>query len=210
MTVFDDILAKGVRAGQIPGRSASARKWYRGAAEALASNTIGNTSPRMHKQFAPGNMYMFWYDPKHKATLPYYDRFPLIFPLGPAPGGFYGINFHYLPPRLRAKLMDALYKLASNDQYDESTKMNLNYKLLKSIARVKYYKPTVKHYLNKHVKSNFIYIFPSEWDIALFLDTQRFEKATTARVWQDSQNMINGVKTDSIKKSSVSIAGIKV
>ena len=30
------------------------------------------TRPRM------GDMYMFFYDPKHKDTLPYYDTFPLI------------------------------------------------------------------------------------------------------------------------------------
>lgn len=35
-----------------------------------------------------GQMYMFYYDPKHKKTLPYYDRFPLIIMVGPAEGGF--------------------------------------------------------------------------------------------------------------------------
>ncbi len=35
-----------------------------------------------------GVMNLFGYDPKHKATLPYYDRFPLILPLDPAKGGF--------------------------------------------------------------------------------------------------------------------------
>ena len=58
------------------------------------------TRPRM------GDMYMFFYDPKHKETLPYYDTFPLIIMVERAPGGFYGLNLHYLPPVLRAKLFD--------------------------------------------------------------------------------------------------------
>ena len=44
-----------------------------------------------------GVMNLFGYDAKHKAKLDYYDKFPLILPLEPAPGGFRGINFHYLP-----------------------------------------------------------------------------------------------------------------
>jgi hypothetical protein len=48
-----------------------------------------------------GIMNLFGYDPKHKDRLPYYDVFPLIFPLEPAKGGFIGLNFHYLQPGAR-------------------------------------------------------------------------------------------------------------
>ena len=58
-------------------------------------------------------MNMFFYDPKHKDTLPYYDRFPLSVIIGPAKGGFYGLNLHYLPPVLRAKMLDALMDIAT-------------------------------------------------------------------------------------------------
>ena len=44
-----------------------------------------------------GKMYLFQYDAKHKKILPYWDRFPLIFPFDYAKDGFYGINLHYLP-----------------------------------------------------------------------------------------------------------------
>ena len=39
-----------------------------------------------------GDMYMMMYDPKHKRTLPYYDRFPLVIPIEPAKGGFLRIK----------------------------------------------------------------------------------------------------------------------
>lgn len=193
MSVFDDILVKGIRSGMLPGRTKIARDWYRNMAQNSNTKRFADQKGRTTNSPSIGSMYMFWYDPKLKKTLPYYDRFPLIFPIGPAPGGFYGINFHYLPHRLRAKLMDALYTLATDKRYDDKTKLRINYQILKNIARVPYYKATLKHYLNTHVKSNFIAVFPAEWDIALFLDTQKFEKASANKVWDDSQQKINPV-----------------
>ena len=39
-----------------------------------------------------GSMQMFFYDPKTKDTLPYYDRFPLVVVVGPAEKGFLWIK----------------------------------------------------------------------------------------------------------------------
>lgn len=135
-------------------------------------------------------MYHFKYEPKTAKTLPYYDRFPLIFMVGPAQGGFYGMNLHYLPPQLRAKLMDGLYDLTNNTRYDDTTKLKLSYDLLNSASKFRYFKPTFKHYLNQHVRSKFIEIDSTEWDTALFLPTERFEKAKKTKVWADSRKMI--------------------
>ena len=133
---------------------------------------------------------MFYYDAKHKDTLPYFDRFPMIFPFKKVDGGFLGINLHYLPLLYRAKLMDSLYELTSNDRYDETTKLRLSYKLLESASKYKYFKPTVKHYLTDHVRSRFLYVYPSEWDIALFLPLERFQGATKQVVWSESRKAI--------------------
>ena len=35
-----------------------------------------------------GRLNMFFYDPKYKKTLPYYDTFPLVLPLENYPDGF--------------------------------------------------------------------------------------------------------------------------
>ena len=105
--VFDTIITQGVRSGQIPARTNSARDWFRDTAGKM--NRIneremmkGDVS-RMTTQPLLGSMYMFYYDPKHKEELPYYDRFPLIFPYKKVKGGFMGLNLHYLPLQLRAK-----------------------------------------------------------------------------------------------------------
>lgn len=137
-----------------------------------------------------GRMYFFSYDPKYKATLPYYDRFPLIFKVGQYRGGFEGINMHYLPYRLRARLMDALYETSNNKRYDETTRLRITYDLLKAATKYKEFKPTYKKYLNQHVRSRFVEIGATEWDIALFLPVERFEKASKTAVWRDSRNAI--------------------
>jgi len=135
---------------------------------------------------------MYFYDAKHKSTLPYYDRFPLVFPYKKVPGGFMGINLHYLPLIYRAKLMDALYDTTNNDAFDKSTKLRLNYSILDKAAKFRYFKPCVKHYLSEQVRSRFLYVYPSEWDIALFLPTQRFIGATKEKVWKDSLQSVGG------------------
>ena len=192
-TVFDDLLLRGVRSGEAPGRTQASRDWFRQQAQqsrGARPTEISRDRDRLVNRAGIGRMYFFFYDPKTKADLPYYDTFPLIFKVANTKGGFYGINLHYLPYKLRAKLMDSLYEISSNSRYDDTTKLNLSYRLLNSASKYRYFKPTFKKYLNKHVRSRFVEINPSEWDIALFLPVERFEKASKSQVWADSRNMI--------------------
>ena len=189
--LFNDILAKGVQSGQIPAREQKAREWYRGAAKDFRrvneSELMRSDKQRLTAKPEIGSMYMFYYDAKHKDTLPYWDRFPLIFPFKKVKGGFLGINLHYLPHTFRAQLMDALYDITNNNRYDETTKLKLSYDVLNGASRFKYFKPCVKHYLTGQLKSRFLYIYPAEWDIALFLPLERFEGARKTKVWADSR-----------------------
>ena len=161
---FDEILAQGVRAGQIPARTQQSRDWFRTTAKRTRvtpeSVIRGVNELDTRIVLRMGKMYLLNYDPKHKATLPYYDRYPLIFPVDqPAPGGFYGINMHYLPHVLRARLMDALYSLSRDKRYDEKTRLRLSYSILNGATKYKAFKPTFKRYLSNHVRSRFIEIY---------------------------------------------------
>lgn len=193
--IFDDILARGVRQGQIPARTQQARNWFREKARQTRSSqaypkSIIDSSERKKARLGPGRMMTFFYDPKTKSDLPYYDRFPLIFYVQPAKGGFHGINLHYLPPTLRAALMDNLYDITSDKKYDEDTRLRLSYNILNGASKYRYFKPTFKHYLFSQVQSRVVEISSAEWDIALFLPTERFEKASKTSVWNDSRKMI--------------------
>ena len=192
--IYDEILSKGIRAGQIPAKEEQARNWYRDTAKKFKTiderKLMRADLDRIRSQPKIGHMYMFYYDAKHKDTLPYFDRFPMIFPYKKVKGGFMGINMHYLPHVLRAKLMDSLYDIASNDKYDETTKLRISYNVLNGAAKYKWFKPCIKHYLTNQVRSRFIYVYPAEWDIALFLPLERFDGATKAQVWKDSKKLI--------------------
>lgn len=138
-----------------------------------------------------GKMYTYMYDPKHKQRLPYYDTFPLIFVVNVYRDGFLGINLHYLPPMLRAILMDGLSEIANNDRYNDTTKLKLSYAELTSRSNLKYYKPCVKRYLTAHVMSTYIEIPPREWIMGVFMDTQRFVGASADKVWADSRESVD-------------------
>lgn len=164
-----------------PGKAA--KTGFEGPAPAFFHNNLNNgvltpNKSRFTNYVSIGSMYMFNYDAKWKDTLPYWDARPLIFPFKLVPGGFYGINLHYLPLEVRAVLMDELYKLTNNTRFDESTVIAANYQLLMSSAKTKIIKDCVKHYLIDHVRSSFTYIYPSEWDIALFLPTVKWQKGS--------------------------------
>ena len=136
-----------------------------------------------------GSMQMFFYDPKFKQTLPYYDTFPLVIVIKPAKGGFLGLNLHYLPPTLRAKFLDALMDNVTSKKRDNA-KFDLTVRLLASASKLKYYEPCIKHYLNAQVKSKFAEVKAPEWEIATFLPTAQFQKATQTKVYADSRKMI--------------------
>ena len=191
--VFDNILAKGVRAGQIPARTRAAREWYRNEAEKVdvtPSKLMRENQSKIVRGYEIGQMMLFNYDPKLKRKLPYYDTFPLVFPIEPRDNGFLGLNMHYLPLRQRAMLMDALYTLRTDNRYNESTALKISYQILKRSARYKLFKPCVKHYLNSHIKSRRIKIDPVEWDMALFLPLQRFQKASSSQVYSRSMETV--------------------
>ena len=117
-----------------------------------------------------GVMNLFGYDPKFKETLPLYDRFPLIFPLEPAKGGFYGINFHYLQPGARVAFLRQLQRFATDKNYDKNTRFNIGE------LSGRYFKKTIKRYLFSQVRTSFLNITADEMAIAIFLPVARFEK----------------------------------
>jgi hypothetical protein len=192
--IFNKMLIDGVKKGQIPARTKVARDWFRDTAS--KAREIGQSALLREKtaqtsRVEIGRMYMFMYDPKTKNDLPYYDRFPLIFVINKTADGFLGINLHYLPHLLRAKLMDMLYNYVIDPRLDENTKLKISYQTLNRAATHKYIQPCIKRYLYSHVRSKFVYVVPVEWDIALFLPIENFAKASKTRVWRDSTNMVN-------------------
>jgi len=134
-----------------------------------------------------GRLNMFFYDPKFKKTLPYYDSFPLVLPLEKYPDGFLGINLHYLPMTLRLRLLDRLVDYSNNTKFDESTRLAVDYSKLKSDRLIK---PTLKRYLAGRVKTQFRRIDADEFIVAALLPVARWKKGSIQDVYRDSRSMI--------------------
>ena len=178
---------------QITPRTEESRKWFMKKAQAMRGinrEALMKEEPldRGGRRII-GSMQMFFYDPKYKDVLPYYDRFPLVVVVKPARGGFLGLNLHYLPPILRAQFLDALMDNVTSKK-SENAKFKLTTRLLAGTSELEFYKPCIKHYLNEHVRSKFAEVKAPEWEIATFLPTAMFEKANKRKVYNDSRRML--------------------
>lgn len=193
VNVFDSILEmSSVEAGN---KSKASIEWFREKASnrRLTANTL-LTGPEYqnNKNKMPiiGSMFLFQYDAKTKEDLPYWDMFPLVFPIQMDSKGFIGINLHYLPPTLRASLFDGLMRFKTKRKGRD---LAINYQILTKYSSLSYFRPCVKRYLYSHVKSKFMYIEPDEWPIAIFLPLQKFQKASAGKVYADSRKNL-GIK----------------
>jgi hypothetical protein len=159
--------------------------------ERITPNKLVNNSASQNKPgIIPGNLYLYAYDPKYKKTLPYYDRFPLVFPFRKTPNGFIGLNMHYLAYPLRVKLLDRLQQFRNNDKMDGTTKLKLTWATIDGVSRFSLAKPCVKEYLLDHVRSQFVKINSKDWGTAMLLPVERFVGSTKDQVWRDSLGRI--------------------
>lgn len=190
---FQKLETDAFRAGVQP-RSNDSLEWFKQRLKSVSriNNNQILKDPLLKKVEKPliGRMYMYFYDPKTKDTLPYYDRFPLIVMVGKEKGGFTGLNLHYLPPILRAKFFDRLSEFTNNKKYDESTRFRLTYNFLRASSKLELFKPCFKRYLTSQVESRITEVPATEWEVALFLPTDKFVKNSRQSVWKKSRAMI--------------------
>jgi hypothetical protein len=186
--LLDRIKASLAKEGLTAGTNAS-RTWLRQKVKDLkpTARALMADRDRLRTNSIIGKMYFYFYDPKTKDSLPYYDRFPLVIPIENYKDGFLGMNLHYIHPKQRIILLDKLSDTASNKNYDKNTKLRISYQFLSSASRAFEATPCIKRYLYGHVQSRFLEITADEWDIAVMLPVESFVKATTSKVWSDSR-----------------------
>ncbi len=185
----------GLRFNEIESYTSKARTWYMNELKTIRLNRqalLRDSETIKKSRPLPGRMFMFFYDAKHKDTLPYFDRFPLILMVESAKPkkGFYGLNFHYLDYRKRALLLSKLLQYSNNKRYDESTRLRLSYKLLKGASKLAAFKPCFKHYLPGQIQSQVKMIPADYWETALFFPSEQFRGASKSAVFSDSRRQI--------------------
>ena len=150
-SLFDTLQAQAFRSSITP-RTKDSIKWFQDKVQGLSRPSVqkllGDDALDPQGKSVIGEMYMYLYDPKLKKELPYYDRFPLVFPFKRGftrqraieGGSFLGINLHYLPPQLRARLMDGLYTISTDKTFDENTRIRLSYNILNKASKFRFFK----------------------------------------------------------------------
>ena len=108
----------------LQGNKLKSASWYRNAVSLITDRSSPSelfASGKLLGRPSAGRMSLFFYDPKFKKTLPYYDTFPLVLPLEKYDDGFLGINLHYLPIPLRIRLLDRLVDFSNDTNFDDGT-----------------------------------------------------------------------------------------
>jgi hypothetical protein len=172
------------------------QEWFRRAARSVSevdTDRMRETAAKSRIQRTIrgddiGSMFHFYYDAKHKDKLPYWDRHPIVVPIEMYKDGFLGINFHYISPYQRARLMNALYTQAQFDDKGRPARLDVTYGILAAAARFAPFKPCVKRYLRGRYTS-MLWIAPDEWDMAIMLPTAQWESrigASPTKIYRDS------------------------
>jgi len=170
-------------------RSRDARNWLRSKIPALKPTKaqLMSDRERLRHNSIIGRMYFYFYDPKTKDKLPYYDKFPLVIPIERYSDGFLGLNLHYIDPKQRIILLDKLSEYTNNNKFDKTTKLRLSYDLLSRASKIFETKACIKRYLFSHIESRFLEITADEWDIAALLPVSNFVGAPVNKIYSESR-----------------------
>ena len=191
-----DRVSDAIRTGTVGQEVKRSAKWFqtkiKGLEGTLRNQWSSTNAPKFYREAETkvnpivlrkranlGDLYAYYYNPKHRMTLPYYDQFPLIMLIGFEKETFLGLNFHYLNPKIRAILLDRV-----------TAKIGGGIIKWDKIAKIRQVAPTVKRYRYDHIVRKVIPIEEKEQELAIFLPLERFKKASKAKVWADSKKRI--------------------
>lgn len=183
-----------IRDREAKGSAIKSARWYQdqirklGLGSVTAQGAFKSDIGDFVTQVKTGEMLLFIYDPKTADALPYYDTVPLVIPFKTVANGFYGLNFHYLPPLLRMKLLSQLLNLTEDKTLTETTRLRLQWKLLNNAARFPGVHACVKRYLYTQINSRLMRIHPTDWKKSIMLPIDNFVKASRQKVYSDSRS----------------------
>lgn len=158
-------------------------KWFK---DRIKSSLRGRTVTRP----TPGSIYAYIYDAKHKDTLEYWDRFPLIIFLGTSTTKhgvklIHGLNLHYVPPRARQEFLEQLLIFSNTKTITSKTRLNIDWSRVKSFKGAE---KMIKAYLPGNIKGRMTEIDPQDWANVVYMPLQSFQskggRFSVRKVWK--------------------------
>ena len=87
---------------------------------------------------------------------------------------------------MRVRLLDKIKTIPQDNQYDAGEQLRINYARARTLPMAK---AVIKRYLYGHLKSQIRVVMPDEWVIAVLLPVQRFQKASTSKVYNQTKKL---------------------
>lgn len=148
----------------------------------LQNNYIGMQS-RIVDPF--GRLSFFIYQAEYDEKLPYWDAAPLTLMYNEDDEHMYGLNFHYVHPMIRVKILSTLIDYMVNAN-NERAYLAITYSAMKNLSTHRYIKPCIKTYLKSNFRTPPVVIKPEYWHQAIMLPTAQWKRASNNKVWRDS------------------------
>ena len=184
---------------ELEARSLESLRWFQQRVKTMrltSESFYRQSSLNKARRYLEGRMYTFFYDAKTKDKLPYWDRFPVVLILDLNQTGFTGLNFHYIPPKYRVRLLYELYKYIRLDDDTRDRKMKphirMRYEMLRGLTKMRFFKPCFKRYLTTQIDGRALEITPDYWDVMAMLPLADWQKKQAREVYTESIRIING------------------
>lgn len=187
--ISEQLASKGISPGTNPGKTWLLQKIKNLRPTAKDRMQLIQQREAQRNKTIIGRFYFFFYNPKLKDHLPYWDHFPLVIPIQRYTDGFLGLNLHYIRPNDRLILLKQLRQFAKGT--DENMRLRLSYPILTATHQTYRATPCVKRYLSQHIQSKVIEVPAEEWEIAAALSLQEFKsnrQVSVQDVWNDSED----------------------
>jgi len=176
-------LFKGLKKDSIRRASSRSDKWLANKIDAIGDSSK-SAKPRL------GEMFLYVYDAKTKDKLQFWDANPLIIMLSRAEGGYYGLNLHYIPPRMRILFLEEMLKIDASSLASR-TKEAAKSTILRRASKTKFFAPMIKRYLFSQVRSKFVKIPQEEWFNVASLPVANWKKSGAPSVYANSRRTLS-------------------
>jgi hypothetical protein len=119
----------------------------------------------------PGALLMYQYKAKNKEET--YDKTPLVLVLRRSKGYTLGLNFHWLPMKMRTNLVKHILKVNKKNIKNRKP-LDFSYADFKPLLKKYGYAPCIRLYINKRISSKGVVIPETELLQAAKLRTETF------------------------------------
>jgi hypothetical protein len=139
---------------------------------------LNKPSKLKKSDFTPGSLLMFAYNAKDKYSA--YDGRPLCLVLRRSKGYTLGINFNWMPPKMREKVLDGIIK-QNKSNIKKGLPITVNYSMVKKL--IKGLGPVIRLYINKRISPKGVVVPSYQYYKVINLRSEHFIGISSKAAW---------------------------